>query len=1110
MVTAAGYVTAPLCAYALREVAVIATRRERVVLELEDNFSSGMARAAAATQLLDKSLNSLSGSAVRKASVDLDRTGASASKAAKEIDGTGKSADRAGRQIDRLSGRLALLAQAASVLGPALVPIGAAGIPAVVGLSAELGALAGALGVGIIAFNGLGDAMKAVDAYQLEPTQANLAKVREELERLGPAGAHFVMFLDSIEPQLKSIQNAARAGMFPGVEDGIRSLLTMLPQVRGLVREIATAMGQLAGEAGADLAGPRFERFFNYLDQEAAPTLLSLGRTLGNLAAGFGELMAAFAPVSRDFTGGLERMSAAFADWAASASTSDDFQEFVSYIRESGPDVLRLLGSLVEMFASIAKAAAPVGDVVVPALTVMAEVMSSIADSPIGPVLFTAAAALSVYSRAAALAAVQTERLEAMSAKRGFSWLANVGPNARTAATGLGMVALAATDVDDKLGISNTLMLGLAGTMAGPWGAAAGTAVGAFLDLRAATSDVSDELHGLREAMRTSDTEDLRHEIEQLREEMYVGGGAAHTLIEGWYDLTGRTGQLESALADAEEQLRLLDDAAGRHEGLDALLGAPLGLAREFDVATDSMEQFRVSFERLNGLLSDRETLIAYERALDKLAETVKSGNEFNPNFENGRQGLEDMNDLVQTAIERSEALKEQGKDLGAVRILDRAIGDLQAFSKESPAAKAAAADLIAELKALNGREAKPKIGADDREFRVKTNGTLADLFRVGKTKAEPKIGADNRQAKSKVDETNAFLRLLDGKTATPTVDANTFGAMSKLSAVRSELARIVSKTITISVNTVRNGVGNLFDSGGYTGPGGKYEPAGIVHRDEVVLPKEIVRRDRAMLKSRYGFLPGMQSLPGYATGGVVGGTAGVGTAISLSADAASRSLAALADLGVKELRTREKLLQNEVDRDKRREDALRSQIESLQSAVSDRFQSDLFGSASSSDLAESGLSAAAIAQMTSVNALNVLRGDIADARAMRRALREARESGIRGSALSYLAQNADAGQIAALSGNDRLARQFNRLYGERREVSARTGQFASQVTGLDRRLERVIESRKEDTKLLRDVNRRLEQIEKNTKDGYERAGRGAAETVQGEMVKGHQRRGGY
>jgi TP901 family phage tail tape measure protein len=75
------------------------------------------------------------------------------------------------------------------------------------------------------------------------------------------------------------------------------------------------------------------------------------------------------------------------------------------------------------------------------------------------------------------------------------------------------------------------------------------------------------------------------------------------------------------------------------------------------------------------------------------------------------------------------------------------------------------------------------------------------------------------------------------------------------------------------------------FDTGGYTGPGGKHEPAGVVHRDEYVIPKEVVKQlgvpffdaliGRGGGSSRLSQFPGDGSqgivLPGYADGGLVG-----------------------------------------------------------------------------------------------------------------------------------------------------------------------------------------------------------------------------------------------
>lgn len=72
------------------------------------------------------------------------------------------------------------------------------------------------------------------------------------------------------------------------------------------------------------------------------------------------------------------------------------------------------------------------------------------------------------------------------------------------------------------------------------------------------------------------------------------------------------------------------------------------------------------------------------------------------------------------------------------------------------------------------------------------------------------------------------------------------------------------------------------YDGGGYTGPGGKYEPAGTVHRGEHVQPQEVVREPGALgfleRVRLYGFRNTMEALRGqlrqgwrgYATGGLV------------------------------------------------------------------------------------------------------------------------------------------------------------------------------------------------------------------------------------------------
>ncbi|MGC0271729.1 tape measure protein [Pseudactinotalea sp. Z1739] len=97
----------------------------------------------------------------------------------------------------------------------------------------------------------------------------------------------------------------------------------------------------------------------------------------------------------------------------------------------------------------------------------------------------------------------------------------------------------------------------------------------------------------------------------------------------------------------------------------------------------------------------------------------------------------------------------------------------------------------------------------------------------------------------------------------TVSVDANTALARMRIRALSSIAVGISPK------------VNPGFAHGGYTGQGGKYEPAGIVHRGEYVMPKEHVQDpfNRRVLEAMHaGQL--RSALTGYAAGGHVGGPA--------------------------------------------------------------------------------------------------------------------------------------------------------------------------------------------------------------------------------------------
>lgn len=305
-----------------------------------------------------------------------------------------------GRNIDKLSGRLGLFIDLAATLGPALIPTAAAAVPILAGLTNQLGFAVIGAGSAVLAFHGVGDALKAFNAQASAPSAANLEKMHEAMAKLGPAGRDFVRELHAMGPQLKGLQDAAQAGLFPGMTEGIDSLLTRLPQAKRIISEVTDTLGGLLSDAGDSLAGPKWDQFFNMLESEARPTLQALGESIGQVTRGLAELWMAFAPLNRDFSKSMLDASKDFADWADNLSHTQGFADFMAYLDETGPKVAATLGSMGSALLNVVEAAAPLGGPALAAIKAFSEAISTVANSDIGTPLLAAVAMWRAYALA--------------------------------------------------------------------------------------------------------------------------------------------------------------------------------------------------------------------------------------------------------------------------------------------------------------------------------------------------------------------------------------------------------------------------------------------------------------------------------------------------------------------------------------------------------------------------------------------------------------------------------------------------------------------------------------------------------------------------------------
>lgn len=168
------------------------------------------------------------------------------------------------------------------------------------------------------------------------------------------------------------------------------------------------------------------------------------------------------------------------------------------------------------------------------------------------------------------------------------------------------------------------------------------------------------------------------------------------------------------------------------------------------------------------------------------------------------------------------------------------------------------------------------EVGDDDRLYENLINQVgraeqeaLSALGRVEQQRAaDATQEASNLAAEVAAQEQR--IAQLKAEVAAPVVlQVDIDEAEERVRTIKAELDALQDKTITVRVNRVETPSAG-FARGGYTGPGGKYQPAGIVHAGEYVLPQEIVRQPGMLAYLERLRRQGSGALRGYADGGLV------------------------------------------------------------------------------------------------------------------------------------------------------------------------------------------------------------------------------------------------
>lgn len=180
------------------------------------------------------------------------------------------------------------------------------------------------------------------------------AAAAQQLAGLPPATRATALAFAGLKTEYQKWSDALSSTTMPIFTRGIQGLRAALPALTPLVQAAAKAIGGFVGSLATGLQSSGFRQWVADFAKVAGPVLSDILTVVKNLAVGVGSLLHAFLPMSAGMTGGLAKLSGAFANWASHVQNSAGFQRFLS-VASSGKGALgnlaKALGQLLTQLA---------------------------------------------------------------------------------------------------------------------------------------------------------------------------------------------------------------------------------------------------------------------------------------------------------------------------------------------------------------------------------------------------------------------------------------------------------------------------------------------------------------------------------------------------------------------------------------------------------------------------------------------------------------------------------------------------------------------------------------------------------------------------------------
>ncbi|MFF2174974.1 hypothetical protein ACFVT8_00690 [Lysinibacillus sp. NPDC058147] len=144
---------------------------------------------------------------------------------------------------------------------------------------------------------------------------------------------------ESVKATYRSLVKETEKPVLIAFREAMKASNTLLKALQPLFISSAKAVANLMTQLNTAIGTPPVQKFLEYLNTTGAPMLETFGRAFGNVFKGLLSMLTAFAPLSASTAKGFEEMTARFAEWANGLSGSAKFQAFVDYVNTNMPKV---------------------------------------------------------------------------------------------------------------------------------------------------------------------------------------------------------------------------------------------------------------------------------------------------------------------------------------------------------------------------------------------------------------------------------------------------------------------------------------------------------------------------------------------------------------------------------------------------------------------------------------------------------------------------------------------------------------------------------------------------------------------------------------------------